>query len=133
MGSTAWSEFTSTFIAVDPRRPEDPRDRGRRVLIMPKNAAGELWDFEFSPSGTLVEAPSDLNAPAFIAYKLENFNALVFDGHNPGEQISSKDMKELAECAEISDRTLYRHLSNLISEEKLTKSKWGFYQIPSTQ
>lgn len=133
MGSTAWSEFTSTFIAVDPRRPEDPRDRGRRILVMPKNAAGEMWDFEFGPNGTLIESGSDTNSLVFVKFKLETFDALVFAGHNPGEEMTSKDMKEFAECSEISDRTLYRHLSNLIAQGKLTKSKWGFYQIPLTQ
>ncbi len=133
MGSTAWSEFTSTFIAVDPRHPEDPRDRGRRILVMPKNAPGEMWDFEFGQNGTLVESASDTNSPVFVKFKLETFDTLVFVGHDPGEQISSKDMKEFAECSEISDRTLYRHLSNLIAQGKLTKSKWGFYQVASTQ
>lgn len=59
-GTVAWAAYSETIIVVEPEDPDDPENRNRRVMLLPRNAREQVFLME-NKDGTLVEKTSTQN------------------------------------------------------------------------
>jgi len=119
LGSVAWGGYSDTMILVEPKNPEDVLDPYRTVLLLPRNASGQILNYCFDENGILVN-----QAPIEVI----NFTAMVLK-NPPGTQIFITQMLEYAHKVKMNERTMYRYVKTMTTEGRLAKVAHGVYKV----
>jgi len=131
LGATCWTEFASTFIGIEPRSPNRPRDDRRKVAIMPKGSASFELYYRFTSEGHFVEVSDDnmADSPDRIEQLVE-----IIDAHNPGDELTTAELIEYGHMLGIIARsTMMSYLQLLTKSGKLQDAGYGKYKIPAVQ
>jgi len=129
LGCTAWTELSSTFMAIEPVRNASPLDPRRTVTLMPKYAAASFHHFKFSGDGRLIEAITgdDGTTPERI-----DVFANVISVHEGGERISTSTLLEIGKELDIPKSTIKRYLGVMLKQGRLKDAGHGWYRIPNS-
>jgi len=121
LGSVAWGGFSDTMFCIEPTNPEDPRDPGRKVLVLPRNSASLAFDYAFDATGRLVQTQEldteltlDVNLLK-VASGAELTTATIFAWAGEG----------------AAKRSVERWIAEAIQQGKLERVRRGIYKRPS--
>ncbi len=132
LGATAWTEFASTFIAIDPIHPNRPKDDLRIVTVMPKNSPAFTMNYRFTQDGRLVEVPEDFasNSPDRIQLLAE----MLSGAWSPGDEITTAEILDLGQAIGIMARSsMMRYVAVLVRRGELQDGGYGMYRVPKVQ
>jgi len=132
LGATAWTEFASTFIAIEPSRPNKPKDDLRIVTVMPKNSPAFTLNYRFTQEGQLVEVPEDFasNSPDRIQLIAE----MLSGAWEPGDEITTAEILDLGQAIGILARaSMMRYIQVLVHRGELLDAGHGKYRVPAIQ
>jgi hypothetical protein len=131
LGATAWTEFASTFVAIEPKRPNSPHDDRRVVTVMPKNAAAITLQYRFTSDGKLVEVSEDMAADS--ADRVQSLKEMI-DAYGQGGEIHTSELLELGGAIGIVARSsMMRYIAIMVRRGELIDAGHGKYQIPMVQ
>lgn len=122
LGSVAWGGFSDTVMLVEPKNPEDPTDDTRSILLLPRNAGAESYDFHFNPQGRLQESPAHESLSKLLDERL-------WPLLQPGQLYKFEAIMALTETQKllVTNRTVRRWLDEKLSEVKIERPKKGHY------
>lgn len=131
LGATCWTEFGSTFIAVDPRSPNRPRDDRRRITVMPKGAASFELFYRFTSEGHFVEVSDDGTADS--PDRLEQLSDIL-GVYDAGTELTTAELLALGQDLGILARsTMMSYLQVLVRAGKLQDAGYGKYKVSTVQ
>lgn len=122
LGSVAWGGFSETVILIEPKTPDDPTDDSRSIMVLPRNASQEVYDFNFNSEGRLEEM-----APK------ESFRKLLDEKLWPllvrGQAYRFEAICGLADSIRpvVAQRTIRRWLDDKQIEGRISKPMRGHY------
>jgi len=131
-GSTVWTEGIATFIGME--RLSTLESDPRRVITVDSNERQLYTETRsFCESGRLVMLANvdDDNQTRRIQVPAQFEDSIT--AFPPGEDITLSDLLQMAEMLNISERSCYRHLTNLCDRGVLVKSGRGVYRVPREQ
>ena len=124
LGSVAWTERVSTIITVE-QVTDSPNDHRRRVTILPRNAAPEVWPMIFNEQGRIV---SSRLGEQYGDEQYDNFVVLVAALLEAEGEVRFKQIEEMAASLEISRRTIYNYLERMKQEGRIESVGLGLYR-----
>lgn len=131
LGATAWTELSSTFIAIEPKAPTQPRNDRRIVTVMPKRSAAFNLHYRFSDEGKLMEVSEDSGADS--PERLQDI-ANVIEVHVPGTRIATSELLEIGRDLGIAARSsMMNYISVLVRQGRLLDGGHGWYITPTVQ
>lgn len=128
LGATAWTEYSSTFIAIESESGAGIADLRRKVTLQPKRAPVSFHHFKFGPEGRLIEATTDDPQPERIELLLQ---ILEF---NRDREWTRAELIEEGKNNEIPVATCDRYIKVLVKQNRLRKTSYGHYEywVPPT-
>lgn len=127
LGATAWTEFGSTFIAIEPKNTSARCDR-RVITVMPKRAASFNLHYRFSGEGKLVEVSEDTSADS--PDRLQEIASIV-TVRDPGEEFTTAELLDIGrEIGIISRSSMMGYLQILVRQGVLADGGHGRYVVP---
>jgi hypothetical protein len=131
LGATAWTELSSTFIAIEPKMPNQPRNDRRVVTVMPKRAPTFTLAYRFSGEGKLSEVSDEAGADS--PERLDEI-ANIVDARGPGQRIATAELLEIGrELGVIARSSMMNYVSVLVRQGRLQDGGHGWYMTPSVQ
>lgn len=132
LGATAWTEFSSTFIAIDPKRPNNPRDDRRIVTVMPKNALPSTLQYRFASDGKLVEVSEDPTADS--PDRIEVLSMLI-NARPAGTEITTAELLDMGreDVGVLARSSMMAYIRVLIQRGQLLDAGHGKYRVPTLQ
>jgi AAA domain-containing protein len=125
LGSSAWGTGSSTMIIVERCRPDELQNNQRKVLVMPTNAADQVFDYSIDINGMFQPDLGELS-------QFDTYAALILF-RDQGTEFFKRELLEIAQS--VGDqglplRTAERYIKLLVDQGKLQSTKWGKYVIP---
>jgi hypothetical protein len=131
LGATAWTELSSTFIAIEPKTPNQPRNDRRVVTVMPKRAPTFTLAYRFSGEGKLSEVSDEAGADS--PERLEEI-ATAIDARGPGQRIATAELLDIGkDYGVIARSSMMNYVSVLLRQGRLQDGGHGWYMTPSVQ
>jgi len=131
LGATAWTELSDTFIAIEPKAPNNPRSDRRTVTVMPKRAAAFTLSYRFSGEGKLCEISEDGSADS--PERLDEI-AILIEVRGPGQRISTADLLEMGrELGVVARSSMMNYITVLMRQGRLLDGGHGWYVTPTVQ
>lgn len=131
LGATAWTEISSTFIAIEQRNPNRSTDDRRVITVMPKDAPCSVLHYRFNSAGRLTEVASDMDADSADAIDVLT---TVLTAHEAGHVFQTSDLLDIGRDMGILSRsTMMKYLALLLKQGKLSDGGHGKYILPRLQ
>jgi len=122
LGSVAWGGYSDTMVIIDQEKPQDPTDTTRNVYLLPRNAANEMFKYEF------VEGRLTMLTDAG-QFCLDRWLA----GFKAGDLVTTANVLTAGEKAKVSKSTCNRWIKQAIDSGKLLKTGHGVFTVSFPQ
>ena len=131
LGATVWTELAHTYIAIEQRSLNKPKDDRRVVSVMPKNTAPFNLSYRFTDTGNLVEVSEDPAADS--ANRVQSLSDMI-SGYSDGEELTTADLLELCSTLGVVARsTMMKYIAVLVHRGELEDAGYGRYRRPTIQ
>lgn len=120
LGTVAWGGFIETIVAIRRLKPLNPSDMRRQVLVLPRNAREEAFDYDLDENGRFVKI-EQTTVCDILNVLLE---VIPLD-----EMITTSSLVELAERAGVTARrTIERWITQSLEDGRLIRVGKGIYK-----
>ncbi len=119
LGTVAWGAFVETIIAIRRMAPKDPSNQNRQILLLPRNAREQAFEYTLDDNGRFITA--ELTKP-------EDVMVSVLDGLPFDKDLQTADLKALAKGAGMHERAAERWIREAVVNGLLEDVSWGKYR-----
>ncbi len=121
LGTVAWGGFVETIIAIRRVKPKNPEDMRRQILLLPRNAREESFDFDFDVRGRFTKV---LPTTTFGTLNERLESAFGFDAN-----ITKSELVEMGRQIGITaERTVELWITQAVDEGRLKRIVLGVYR-----
>ncbi len=121
LGSVAWGGFVETIIAIRRVKPKNPEDMRRQILLLPRNAREESFDFDLDVRGRFTKV---LPTTTFGTLNERLESAFGFDAN-----ITTSELIEMGRQVGVTaKRTVELWFTQAVDEGRLKRIAQGVYR-----
>ena len=119
-GSGAWGQYSSTIFIMERENPRDIFDKGRRLVIEPRNAGSEQHKFVLDADGKLQNA-EDQDADFLLDSQLAHWPS--------GTIVLTAEIILIGTRNALAKRSVERWITNCVEAKRLIKVSRGKYKV----
>lgn len=119
-GSHAWGQYSSTIFVLEREHPDQIKDVHRRLIVEPRNAAGEEHRFVLDTDGRLQNL-GDQEADFFLDQQLETCPF--------GTVVLTRDIRRWGENEHLGHSAIERWITNCLQDNRLLRLEKGRFKV----